>query len=407
MRGYPVALRQLTRLAGRRRGVVMVVGLARGSVAAQAGVLPAFALVLAFTVASFAGMARSAVAAADVAASWQAAGADATITAPAVGPGITPAAQRAITAVPGVQRAATVSVVTGTSGQGLIVPVAIVDPRSYAALTATTPLPSFPAAGLARPGAPGAAGPRSGVPALVSAAGRDILRNGSSLYVAGRTIRLRVLGSLDSFTGVTAGGQFAVLPRWALGAQAPPPTAMAIVGQRLDKAALIAAAHRAVPGSHVTLRSEVLAAVSGAPLPHGGFVTFAQGAAVAGGLSLLVLALTLVLTARSREMTLARLATMGLGPAQSRRVTVVETLPAILAATVAGAACALALVPLVGPAVNLAAFTGMPVVVPLHANLIAIAVTAAGLVLLTWLTLTVQHRMARGRGTTQALRVGE
>ncbi len=407
MRGYPVALRQLTRLAGRRRGVVMVVGLARGSVAAQAGVLPAFALVLAFTVASFAGMARSAVAAADVAASWQAAGADATITAPAVGPGITPAAQRAITAVPGVQRAATVSVVTGTSGQGLIVPVAIVDPRSYAALTAATPLPPFPAAGLARPGAPGAAGPRSGVPALVSAAGRDILRNGSSLYVAGRTIRLRVLGSLDSFTGVTAGGQFAVLPRWALGAQAPPPTAMAIVGQRLDKAALIAAAHRAVPGSHVTLRSEVLAAISGAPLPHGGFVTFAQGAAVAGGLSLLVLALTLVLTARSREMTLARLATMGLGPAQSRRVTVVETLPAILAATVAGAACALALVPLVGPAVNLAAFTGMPVVVPLHANLIAIAVTAAGLVLLAWLTLTVQHRMARGRGTTQALRVGE
>jgi len=225
--------------------------------------------------------------------------------------------------------------------------------------------------------------------------------------VAGRTIRLRVLGSLDSFTGVTAGGQFAVLPRWALGAQAPPPTAMAIVGQRLDKAALIAAADRAVPGSHVTLRSEVLAAISGAPLPHGGFVTFAQGAAVAGGLSLLVLALTLVLTARSREMTLARLATMGLGPAQSRRITVVETLPAILAATVAGAACALALVPLVGPAVNLAAFTGMPVVVPLHANLIAIAVTAAGLVVLAWLTLTVQHRMARGRGTTQALRVGE
>jgi putative ABC transport system permease protein len=162
-----------------------------------------------------------------------------------------------------------------------------------------------------------------------------------------------------------------------------------------------------VPGARVTLRTNLLASIANAPLPHGGFVTFAQGAAAALGLSLLVLALTLVLTARSREMTLARLATMGLRPGQSRRITAVETLPAIAAAAVGGAVCALALVPLVGPVVDLAAFTGTPVSVPLHANLVAIVATAAGLVLLAWLTLTVQHRLARGRGTAQALRVGE
>ena len=38
-----------------------------------------------------------------------------------------------------------------------------------------------------------------------------------------------------------------------------------------------------------------------------------------GAFSLLILMLTLVLSARSRELTMARLATMGLGPAQSRR----------------------------------------------------------------------------------------
>ena len=182
---------------------------------------------------------------------------------------------------------------------------------------------------------------------------------------------------------------------------------MAVVGSHLDTAALVATTHRAVPGSQVTLRSQVLAGIAGAPLPHGGFVTFAQGAGAAAGLSLLVLALTLVLSARSREMTLARLATMGLGPAQSRRITIVETLPAIFAATVGGAACALALVPLVGPSVNLAAFTGTPVAVPLRANLVAIAAIAAALVALAWVTLAVQNRLARGRGTTQALRVGE
>jgi putative ABC transport system permease protein len=402
MRGYPLVLRQLTRATGRRRGVVMIVGLARGSAAAQAGMLPAFALVLAFAVAAFAGMARSAVAAANVAASWQIAGADATVTAPEAGPGITREAQRAITAVPGVQRTAAVAVTPGTSGQGLNLPVVIVDPRSYAAMIAATPLPHFNAAALARP-----ASPQARVPLLVSPPARGILRGRASLYVAGRTLPVQVAGSPDSFVGVTSGSGFAVLPRWALGAQAPPATAMAVVGQRLDTAALIATAHRAVPGSQVTLRSQVLAGIAGAPLPHGGFVTFAQGASAAAGLALLVLALMLVLSARSREMTLARLATMGIGSAQSRRITIVETLPAILAATVGGVACALALVPLVGPSVNLAAFTGLPVVVPLHANLTAIAATAAGLIVLAWVTLAVQSRLARGRGTTQALRVGE
>src|SRR5260370_36175175 len=58
MRAYPLILRLLTRLAGRRRGVVLVVGFARGSAAAQAGMLPALALVLAFAVIAFAVMAR-------------------------------------------------------------------------------------------------------------------------------------------------------------------------------------------------------------------------------------------------------------------------------------------------------------------------------------------------------------
>ena len=168
-----------------------------------------------------------------------------------------------------------------------------------------------------------------------------------------------------------------MLPRWALGNQAPVPAVVALTGPRLDQAALTRTARRAVPGAQVTLRSRVLAAISGAPLPHGGFVSFAQGAAAAAAFSLLVLALTLVLSARSREQTLARLATMGLDAAQSRRIMAVEMLPAVLAAAVGGIACALLLVPLVGPAVDLAAFTGVPVNVALQADPEAIMEAAA------------------------------
>ena len=354
MRAYPVLLRQLARLTRRRRGVVLLVGFARGRAAAQAGVLPAFALVLAFAVIAFAGMARSAVASADVAASWQVAGADAVVTAPAVGPGITPAAQRQITAVPGVRRWATVAVAQGTSGQGLQLPVVIVEPGQYAALAATTPGPAFPAAALARgPRRPAPRRPAPRQPAPSPARSSRLLpghprpaqravRGGPAAAYPGRRDGLRDRGRGGGHPvrgpapvgprGAGSGADRAGADRPAAGPGRPGPRGQA-----------------GGPRRAVTLRSRVQAAIASAPLPHGGFVTFAQGAAAAAGFSLLVVLLTLVLGARSRELTLARLATMGLAADQSRRIVAVETLPAILAAAVGGTACALLLVPLAGP----------------------------------------------------------
>jgi hypothetical protein len=57
--------------------------------------------------------------------------------------------------------------------------------------------------------------------------------------------------------------------------------------------------------------------------------------------------------------------------------------------------------------VNLAAFTGTPVTVPLNADPVAIAVAAGGLLLLAGVALTIETKVARGRGASQALRVGE
>ena len=342
---------------------------------------------------------------ADVAASWQATGADAIVTAPDAGPGITPSVRRQITAVPGVERSAVVAVTEVIAGQGQTLSVILVNPRQYAALVAATPAPAFPAAALTAP--PGTGGtPPGRVPALISPAARDVVGARSALQLGARRIPIRVTGTVTGIVGTSVGSQFAVLPQWALGKQAPPLTVIAVAGPRLDTAALISTARRAVPGAQITLRSRLLAGISGAPLPHGGFVTFAQGIAAVGAFSLLIFLLTLVLSARSRELTMARLATMGLGPAQSRRIAAVETLPAILAVAVGGTVCALALVPLVGPAVDLAAFTGTAVSAPLHASAPAILIAIGGLLLVAAATLTIQNRLARGRGAAQALRAG-
>ena len=148
---YPMALARLARLARRSRGVVMVVGLARGRASARATVLPAFGLILAFTVTAFAAMEWGTVTRAEVAASWQITPADAVVTAPGAGPGLIPPARRVIARVPGVQQVATVSMLTGSARDGRSVPVAVVDPRQYAELVAATPAAAFPAQLLVRP----------------------------------------------------------------------------------------------------------------------------------------------------------------------------------------------------------------------------------------------------------------
>src|SRR4029077_1660910 len=136
LRIYPFVLRGLLRACARSSGAPGFVGLARATRSALTPALPAFALVLALTVAAFAGMVRDAVTNGDAAASWKAAGADATISGLPGFPDFTvpPAAAQAIAAVPGVTHAAPAWPTGWVSATGVQLTVIAVDPVSYAAL---------------------------------------------------------------------------------------------------------------------------------------------------------------------------------------------------------------------------------------------------------------------------------
>ena len=146
---YPLVLRVALRGAARRAGAPAFLGLARAARSRLTPALPAFALVLALSVAAFAGMVTTAVSSGDVRASWQAAGADATVSASILqtpGAVIDPAALRAAETVPGVTHAAAVWVDTWTTSFGQQVTGIVVDPAAYAALVATTQtFPRMPA----------------------------------------------------------------------------------------------------------------------------------------------------------------------------------------------------------------------------------------------------------------------
>ncbi len=401
MRCYPLVIRLLLRLAGRRPGVTAFVGLARAARTPASAVLPAFALVLSLAVVAFGAMVNAAVARSEVAASWQRTGADAVIDASGSPSQLTPAVLRRIRAVPGVVRTAGVFVTAGVLPSGQVLGVAVVNPANYAALTATTPLPAFPAAELARPRRPGTA-----VPVLGSGFATALTGRGAAVLSIGPSkLTIRIVAATPSIPGTS--GAYIVLPAWALRPPLPTPTTLLVTGPRLDGQALLAAVRPALPGAIVTLRSQVLASLTGAPLPHGAHTAFAEGAAAAAGFSLLILLITLLLSARSREFTLARLRVMGLGQGQARWLAAVETLPQVLAAVVGGVLSAWVLALLVGPAIDLSAFTSGAGGVPIRVEPLALAVTAAALLVLALVALAGQVMVADRRGRARALRVAE
>jgi hypothetical protein len=106
-------------------------------------------------------------------------------------------------------------------------------------------------------------------------------------------------------------------------------------------------------------------------------------------------------------MTLARLATMGLRRWQAQLMLAAETLPPVVAAAIGGAACAWLLVPLVGPSVDLAAFTQAGPGVAVVSAPYPLAASAIGLVLAALLVLAAQAVITYRRGSARALRIDE
>lgn len=409
VRAYPLVVRWLVRLASRRCGVTAFIGLARAARTSLTAALPAFALVLVLTLIAFGATLRAAVVRGDVAATWRAIGADVVIDASHSDAALTSRVQHAIAGVPGVRRTAALSVLSGVAADGTTLGVVVVSPASYAALIAETPQQPFPAAALAEP--VGHASSSSPLPALASPAAAALLGRGAKILVGISGLRIRVVGPITSTPGSANTGPFIVLPSWAmaraLGASQPQPSLLLVVGPGVDARQIQAVVRRSLPGSTVTFRSRLLDSLMGEPLPHGIYVVFAQGAAAAAGFGAVIVLIMLALGARPRELTLARLITMGLSPSQARRLVITETLPSILAATAGGTACAWALVPLIGPAIDLSPLTGTSVPVPVRADFAVLGYLAAALLVLALATLFAQSAATRLRGVTRALRVGE
>jgi putative ABC transport system permease protein len=182
---------------------------------------------------------------------------------------------------------------------------------------------------------------------------------------------------------------------------------MLVAGPRLDAARLSAVVYNSQPDASVTLRATALAALTAAPVLQAARTALTQGLATAAGFGVLILVMSLLLTAQTRELTLASLATMGLRRWQAQLLLAAETLPPVVAAAIGGIACAWLLAPLVGPSLNLAAFSGTGSAIAVTPAAFPLVASAAGLVLAALLVLAIQAVITYYRGSARALRIAD
>jgi putative ABC transport system permease protein len=410
LRLYPLAIRGLLVLTAREAGATGFVALSRAARSSLTGALPAFALVLTLSVATFAAMVSQGISRGEAAASWHATGADVVIQPGQEGTPITPAAVRAIGAVPGVRHTTAVWVTNWSTPFGQPVTVIAVNPASYAAMTADTPFSAFPAARIGRdrstaPGTVLLAG--ATVPVLASPSARAVLDQGTGQLnspTAMPPLKVRVVGLLSDTPALPAGGPFVVMPLLSLPgpAGAAAPNLLLATGSAINQARLTAAANRTIPGNVIRFRSSVLAALASSPLQHGAGLIITLIIAAATALGLFIVILGLALGAGERGLTLARLTVMGHD--QTTGLVMAEAMPAVIAAVIAGAVCAVALPRVIGSAIDLSAFTGSSAPVRLQLDALALGLPAAIIVVLALGVLAGQARALRRRDISGMLR---
>lgn len=423
VRLYPLPLRLVGRPAGRLRGAVGFLSLARAGRASSSGTLPLLALLVALTTAAFGGSVLAGIDGARERAAMLATGADARISVVGSSPVLPDGLAEAVRKSPGVDGMTAVRIEYGvplppdSTGvrSALGVTMIGVEPRAYARLARETGLGEFSPDTLKSVGGGGVrdGGPdRSRVlPAIASPGVAERLGDGPrDIESAAGDFKVRV-AEIQPDTPVVPGADYLLVNAADLTQRAP--TTLLVGGAELDGAALRRTVDRFDGEFTVKLRTEERRTFVNTPMQEGAERIYAAAIAAGAGYALLALLLSLSQTAPERVTLLARLRTMGLTTRQGRQLLGLEVLPQALLAAVGGALVGWATIVLLAPGVDLVrlSLTAASDVTldgaPLRADPWSLVLPAVGVLALAAAVSVVQAWWAGRQGSIKELRAGD
>ncbi|MFG2843576.1 hypothetical protein ACGF12_10425 [Kitasatospora sp. NPDC048296] len=439
----PVVVGWLAALAGRGRGLICFLGLARAardsSGRRKPSVLPLLALLIAVTATGFGATVLDTVDHVRTRAARIATGGDIGVSLPGYA-NLTESFTKAAGELPGVRASTAVwvepraRIVDADRNYTEAYLVMVVDPAAYAEIARTLGADEFDPAKLA-----GTSGGRdTPVPALVS---RDLAKRlaaGSSQVRTpnGNDLRLTVAGTVGAtpalpdpgkpFVVVPAGPAWERLPdakrvnEWFAVGDVDPEGVRTVLRENggaqpvglakliADDAAAAGKDTHGLPAGYTVHSSRELAAqLADDPLQHAAGRLFWYAAAAGAGFALLAVLLTLFRAAPDRTALLARLRTMGLRPRQGLALIVAEALPQTLAATVGGGLVAVAAVALLGGAFDISTLVGARVGDAISPTLMPVLLPTVGLGVLVGFGVVLETLVAGRRQIATELRAGE
>ncbi len=415
LRLYPYPVRGLARLAGRLRGLVTPLALRRAGRAPGAVNVPLVALLVAAALGAFGATVAASIERGQSLAAWRVTGADYRVTSLTGG---LPATID-VASVAGVEAVALAwtdpDVPLVSSSGGAEVMLVGIDPADLSAVTRGTPAdPSLPP-GL-ESAAVGAGAATAPIPALISANLGDFRRQVNvgerfELVISGDRYSFSGLESRAAFPGVPDGVRFVVVSRAVLAAALELPELRAGTIYVRGAGGLADELRAEVGGSgevaSVVSRAEVAASLRDAPLVTTVTSGFLISLVVAALYVTLTLIIGLLLAAAARARDVAYLRTMGLSAGQTLRMAILEQVPPILIAVLAGAALGLGITALIGGALDLGAFAGADIATDLTIDMPTLALAAGWLLFVAAVGVTVGALAARRVDPARALRIGD
>lgn len=406
----PIAAAALA--ASRRRGLAVAYGLRR-AVRDRSNGPAVLVVLLAVSVAVFASAVDSTIRRGQQVASWEQVGAPALVS---VTEGQTITGLEDLPGVTSVSYAQRRSAsATGSNDITGRVDVVMVDPATLTRLSDGTPGElDLPTQFGAQVGDLDPDQARPTIPAIAS--GRWFqdtrLRRGSlvSVLLGADTVAVQVVEIRDRLLGLDGGDRpFLIVPRDYTAAvldEDVVPNVAFVAANDSGIGAVGAHAMALDPGAELRVRSDVLDALRERPLVHGVQTGFRLSGLLALFLGALALVVVLTITSRDRIRDLALLTTTGSGPRQGLGITVVEVVPPVLMAVLAGAFLGQVTGDLLDGVLDLSPFTGTPtasrVVSSTGTTLLAAAVIGAACLLIVF----VVAIRAQRRDVSRVLREG-